>query len=69
MDLIQGSVRASCAFAVESLTLPFWKLGYTTDFQKDACLVAEKAITPSRRISGAVTVACAMIMIVYGHVR
>ena len=32
--------------------------GYTTIFQKDACLAAEKAIATSQKISGALIVAC-----------
>lgn len=59
MDLIQGSFReAARCLRRSALTVPFLKPNHATDFQKDACLVAQKAATPSQKISGAVTVAC-----------
>ena len=59
MDLIEGSsVRLPCAFAVKHVLHISKNLIMLANFQEDACLVAEKAITRSQKISGTVTVAC-----------
>ena len=57
MDLVQVPAPLDCHVPSPLSTLPFSKPDHTADFQEDACLVPEKANTPSQKISGAVTTA------------